>query len=185
MKRPGKPDTGNPFVRFDEGRGGSKETDNYGRFNSSKPLRLLYHFQSHPRDLTSGSGFDSCNPRVQRRTTLGGRLNKLLPVAVPLGQDAEVFEKFKIVTGQNGLLCRQCRSAKHSTLVRIARSEDNLPFDSTFPKFRRATPVLGAYRGFVEMRRSLQEAHKFAELASIFPGPSKANESLRSQGIVL
>jgi len=42
MKRPGKPDTGNPFVRFDEGRGGGKETDNYGRFNSSKPLRLLY-----------------------------------------------------------------------------------------------------------------------------------------------
>ena len=42
MKRPGKPDTGNPFVRFDEGRGGRRETDNYGRFNSPTPLRLLY-----------------------------------------------------------------------------------------------------------------------------------------------
>jgi len=33
MKRLGKPDTGNPFVRFDEGRGGRGGTDNCGQFN--------------------------------------------------------------------------------------------------------------------------------------------------------
>ena len=31
---PGKPDAGNPPVRFDEGRGDASETDNYGLFNS-------------------------------------------------------------------------------------------------------------------------------------------------------
>src|SRR5262245_44670908 len=32
-KRPGKPDTGNPSVRFDEGRKRERGTDNYGQFN--------------------------------------------------------------------------------------------------------------------------------------------------------
>jgi len=33
MKQPGKPDTGNPFVRFDEERSGKRGTGNYGQFN--------------------------------------------------------------------------------------------------------------------------------------------------------
>ena len=41
----GKPDAGNPPVRFDEGRGGPRGTDNYGRFNShSGTPCLLYQF---------------------------------------------------------------------------------------------------------------------------------------------
>lgn len=32
----GKPDAGNPPVRFDEGRGVPSDTDNYGRFNSHR-----------------------------------------------------------------------------------------------------------------------------------------------------
>src|SRR5437762_12981710 len=42
MKRPGKPDTGNPFVRFDEGRsGGAALTTTVGS-SCQLPLRLLY-----------------------------------------------------------------------------------------------------------------------------------------------
>jgi hypothetical protein len=42
MKRPGKPDTGNPSVRFDEERsGGAELTTTVGSIRL-KPLRLLY-----------------------------------------------------------------------------------------------------------------------------------------------
>jgi hypothetical protein len=49
MKRPGKPDTGNPFVRFDEGRSDRRETDHCGRLNSPTSLRLLYRVKSSVR----------------------------------------------------------------------------------------------------------------------------------------
>src|SRR5437667_8953698 len=42
MKRPGKPDTGNPFVRFDEGRGGDTELTTAVCLICHSPLRLLY-----------------------------------------------------------------------------------------------------------------------------------------------
>jgi hypothetical protein len=42
MKRLGKPDTGNPFVRFDEGRSGSAELTTAVRSIRLLPLRLLY-----------------------------------------------------------------------------------------------------------------------------------------------
>lgn len=42
MKRPGKPDTGNPFVRFDEERGGSTELTTTVCSIRHLPLRLLY-----------------------------------------------------------------------------------------------------------------------------------------------
>jgi hypothetical protein len=45
MKRPGKPDTGNPSVRFDEGRSHEMKTDNYGLLNLNSWLCLLY--QAH------------------------------------------------------------------------------------------------------------------------------------------
>lgn len=44
MKRPGKPDTGNPFVRLDEGVKWHSETDNFGQFNPPVPLRLPYRY---------------------------------------------------------------------------------------------------------------------------------------------
>jgi len=43
MKRPGKPDTGNPFVRFDEERGDSVELTTTAGLIRPLPLRLLYH----------------------------------------------------------------------------------------------------------------------------------------------
>ena len=43
MKRPGKPDTGNPFVRFDEGRSGDAELTTTVCLICHSPLRLLYH----------------------------------------------------------------------------------------------------------------------------------------------
>ena len=42
MKRPGKPDTGNPFVRFDEGRGGNEGLTTTVGLTRLFPLRLLY-----------------------------------------------------------------------------------------------------------------------------------------------
>jgi hypothetical protein len=43
MKRPGKPDTGNPFVRFDEGRGWiRRELTTTVRLIPFSHLRLLY-----------------------------------------------------------------------------------------------------------------------------------------------
>jgi len=42
MKRPGKPDTGNPFVRFDEGRSGSAALTTAVSSIRLLPLRLLY-----------------------------------------------------------------------------------------------------------------------------------------------
>ena len=42
MKRPGKPDTGNPFVRFDEGRSGSAALTSAVSSIRLLPLRLLY-----------------------------------------------------------------------------------------------------------------------------------------------
>src|SRR6184192_128490 len=48
MKRPGKPDTGNPFVRFDEGRSGDAELTNTVCLICPSPLRLLYR---HARAL--------------------------------------------------------------------------------------------------------------------------------------
>ena len=44
MKRPGKPDTGNPFVRFDEGRSGDTELTTMVCLIGYSPLRLLYRF---------------------------------------------------------------------------------------------------------------------------------------------
>ena len=43
VKRPGKPDTGNPFVRFDEERGGRVELTTTVGLTRFLPLRLLYH----------------------------------------------------------------------------------------------------------------------------------------------
>ena len=43
MKRPGKPDTGNPFVRFDEERSGSAGLTTTVGLIRRLPLRLLYH----------------------------------------------------------------------------------------------------------------------------------------------
>src|SRR5665213_983625 len=42
MKRPGKPDTGNPFVRFDEERGGSAGLTTTVGSTRPLPLCLLY-----------------------------------------------------------------------------------------------------------------------------------------------
>jgi len=42
MKRPGKPDTGNPFVRFDEGRSGDAGLTTTVGLICHPPLRLLY-----------------------------------------------------------------------------------------------------------------------------------------------
>ena len=42
MKRLGKPDTGNPFVRFDEGRSVSAELTTAVSSTRLLPLRLLY-----------------------------------------------------------------------------------------------------------------------------------------------
>lgn len=47
MKRPGKPDTGNPFVRFDEGRSGDAALTTAVSSIRLPPLRLLY--QQHVR----------------------------------------------------------------------------------------------------------------------------------------
>jgi hypothetical protein len=42
MKRPGKPDTGNPFVRFDEGRSDEAALTTTVGLNGQPPFRLLY-----------------------------------------------------------------------------------------------------------------------------------------------
>src|SRR5437016_11407091 len=42
MKQPGKPDTGNPFVRFDEERSGNAEPTTTVSSIRPLPLRLLY-----------------------------------------------------------------------------------------------------------------------------------------------
>jgi len=47
MKRLGKPDTGNPFVRFDEGRGDSAELTTTASSIRLLPLRLLYPGNLH------------------------------------------------------------------------------------------------------------------------------------------
>ena len=44
MKQPGKPDTGNPFVRFDEERSGNAEPTTTVSSIRPLPLRLLYQF---------------------------------------------------------------------------------------------------------------------------------------------
>src|SRR5208282_1234243 len=49
MKRPGKPDTGNPFVRFDEERSGSAELTTTVSSIRLLPLRLLYRWSSRCR----------------------------------------------------------------------------------------------------------------------------------------
>jgi hypothetical protein len=46
MKRPGKPETGNPFVRFDEERSGSAELTTTVSSIRLLPLRLLYLLES-------------------------------------------------------------------------------------------------------------------------------------------
>ena len=48
MKRPGKPDTGNPSVRFDEGRSENVELTTAVGLTRLFPLRLLYP-ESMPR----------------------------------------------------------------------------------------------------------------------------------------
>ncbi len=45
LKRPGKPDTGNPFVRFDEGRSGNTGLTTTVGSTRHFPLRLLYRAQ--------------------------------------------------------------------------------------------------------------------------------------------
>jgi hypothetical protein len=51
MKRHGKPDTGNPFVRFDEGRSGSVGLTTAVSLNRLLPLRLLYPVRSGSQKL--------------------------------------------------------------------------------------------------------------------------------------
>jgi hypothetical protein len=59
MKRPGKPDTGNPFVRFDEERSGSAELTTTVGSIRLRPLRLLYRnawlVPDRPLGITGGS----------------------------------------------------------------------------------------------------------------------------------
>src|SRR5271165_1442899 len=54
MKRPGKPDTGNPFVRFDEERSGSAELTTTVGSTRLLLLRLLYRRAG--RELLKPSG---------------------------------------------------------------------------------------------------------------------------------
>src|SRR5438552_18481577 len=62
MKRPGKPATGNPFVRFDEGRSGDTGLTTMVCLICYSPLRLLYpsaprsSSQPYPAVTQSGSG---------------------------------------------------------------------------------------------------------------------------------
>jgi hypothetical protein len=49
-KRRGKPHTGNPFVRFDEGQSGGAELTSAVSSIRLIPLRLLYRFNALPGD---------------------------------------------------------------------------------------------------------------------------------------
>ena len=51
----GKPDAGNLLVRFDEGRGVHRGTDNYGLFNPRRALSA-YSTTGQNRSLTTGAG---------------------------------------------------------------------------------------------------------------------------------
>ena len=65
MKRPGKPDTGNPFVRFDEGRSGDAELTNTVCLICPSLLRLLYPqsqgLEGLEKSIDSGESFSILN----------------------------------------------------------------------------------------------------------------------------
>src|SRR5438552_18042580 len=74
MKRPGKPDTGNPFVRFDEGRSGDTELTTMVCLICYSPLRLLYQ-----RESALYRTYVEFFSRVQDARELRNVLSRVLP----------------------------------------------------------------------------------------------------------